>query len=50
MPAELTQICSRCGKNKPLDEFYHNRTKNTYHNSICKECQLEVNRINREKK
>lgn len=47
MPRELTKVCSRCGIEKPLSEFYHNSTKGDYHNGICKRCQLQVNKDNR---
>lgn len=47
MPASLKKRCYRCGKVKELTEFYHNRDKRDYHNGICKECQLEVNAINK---
>ena len=44
MPAELTKVCQRCGREKPLSQFYHNSTKSDYHNGICKDCQREVNK------
>jgi hypothetical protein len=43
MPSALKKICSKCGKKKLLDDFYHNRTKPDFHNGICKECQIAVN-------
>lgn len=46
MPVQLTQMCNRCKKTKPLDDFYHNSTKSNFHNGICKVCQLEVNKEN----
>lgn len=47
MPAPLKKKCSRCDKEKNLDDFYHNKTKSDYHNGICKDCQLEVNQQNK---
>lgn len=47
MPAPLKKVCTRCGKEKRLADFYHNSTKGDYHNGICKECQLEVNKQNK---
>jgi len=44
MPAPLKKVCQRCGIEKPLTDFYHNSTKKDYHNGICKQCQLEVNK------
>lgn len=46
MPGPIMKTCQRCGEEKPLTEFYHNSTKSDYHNGICMECQLEVNREN----
>jgi superfamily II helicase len=43
VPKELTKICQKCKKDKPLSEYYHNSTKKDYHNGICAKCQLEVN-------
>jgi hypothetical protein len=47
MPAELKKVCGHCKKEKPLSDFYHNSTKDDYHNGICKVCQKEVNEKNR---
>jgi len=47
MPAELKKVCGRCGKEKPLSDYYHNSTKKDYHNGICAKCQLEVNKSNK---
>ena len=44
MPSELKKTCPCCGREKAYSEFYHNRTKKDYHNGICKECQLKVNK------
>ncbi len=33
--------CSRCGENKPVTEFYGDRTKASGRRSICKVCDLE---------
>jgi len=41
-----TQICTKCGKEKPLNEFYKNgNAKNGYHAS-CKKCQYEQKKGN----
>jgi len=50
MGAALTKICYRCKTEKRLSEFYENATKPDHRNGICKSCQLEVDRENREKK
>ena len=47
MPSELKKVCPRCGQEKAYSEFYHNSTKKDFHNGICKDCQLEVNKENR---
>ena len=39
--------CPKCGREKPLSEFYHNRTANDKHGSYCKSCQKEVDSDNR---
>ena len=43
MPAALTKVCSRCGEEKRVNQFYENRTKSDKRNGICKSCQKEVN-------
>lgn len=40
---DLMQKCSDCGNEKPLSEFYRNRTKKLGVNNICKECQKRRN-------
>ncbi len=47
MPKKLTKVCQHCDVEKELDGFYHNRTKDDFHNGICKECQLLVNKNNK---
>lgn len=37
------QICSDCGEEKFLTEFYKNKTKKLGVNNICKECQKSRN-------
>lgn len=32
--------CTRCGQEKPLDEFYRNRSKADGHDPYCAECRL----------
>lgn len=44
MPSALKKRCSRCGKEKRLNQFYENSTKADHRNGICKKCQREVNR------
>lgn len=46
----LKKRCQKCGKEKPLSDFYHNQTKGDMHNGICKSCQREVDQLNRAKK
>lgn len=36
---EETQTCSKCGKRKPLDQFYRNRRKSNNRRSACKACE-----------
>lgn len=50
MSQPLTKICNRCKKVKRLNEFFENATKNDHRNGICKECQAEVDKKNRELK
>ncbi|CAF1784384.1 hypothetical protein BSP4_30990 [Bacillus subtilis subsp. subtilis] len=40
---ELSKVCQRCKQDKPLSEYYNNKTKPDYRNGICKKCQKEVN-------
>lgn len=41
---ELEKQCTRCKQVKPLSEYYNNLTKKDGRNSICKVCQMEVNK------
>lgn len=41
----LNEICSDCGQEKPLDDFYANKSRSTGKSSRCKTCE-----INRSKK
>ncbi|WJZ23632.1 hypothetical protein LIS04_204 [Listeria phage LIS04] len=43
---ELSRKCQRCKIEKPLSQYYNNRTKPDYRNGICKSCQLAVNKSN----
>jgi hypothetical protein len=43
MPTALVKKCPKCGRTKPLSEFYHNSTSPDMHGGICKNCQLRVN-------
>jgi len=50
MPAPTKKRCTSCKEEKPLSDFYHNATKSDKHNSICKDCQLLSNAVNKSKK
>lgn len=50
MTNQETKRCSRCGKEKPLEEFYASRKLKRdrsgyylYHDSLCKECRKAHN-------
>jgi hypothetical protein len=50
----MKKVCTRCGKKKDINDFYHNfGNKDTYSN-ICKKCQQELSKEwvekNRERK
>ena len=36
----MHKICSKCGENKPINEFYYKKDKGSYHNQ-CKACMRE---------
>lgn len=36
------KICGRCNEEKPLDDFYKNRTCKDGHSRVCKKCQNEI--------
>lgn len=40
----MAKICSRCKKDKPLSEFYKNKTHKDGYNTVCKRCYTEVER------
>lgn len=40
----MNKICTKCGIEKPIEEFYKNKTKRDGHSSICKDCQREADR------
>ena len=35
---EIEKVCIKCGLNKPLSEFYRDKTKSDLHKNICAEC------------
>jgi len=41
-----TKICSKCGKEKPLSEFYFNKQRGNYYAS-CKKCKYEYTKAHR---
>lgn len=38
----MNKICSKCGLEKPIDEFVINNSKKDKHGSWCKECHRKV--------
>lgn len=40
----VNKRCSRCGEEKPLEDFYRNRRKKDGKNSYCKPCSLAAKR------
>lgn len=44
----VNQVCTKCGIEKPLSNFYFRNDKG-YHKKQCIECTLEMDKINREK-
>ncbi|WP_176717948.1 hypothetical protein [Brochothrix thermosphacta] len=47
MPSSLTKKCNKCKIEKRLSEYYENATKKDHRNGICKDCQKEVNQLNK---
>lgn len=43
MEKQKTQLCSKCGRELPLSEFYYQSSRGTY-TSWCKECYKERNK------
>lgn len=39
----LTKICSKCNKEKPITEFYYNKTGKDQLTSRCKDCYYDAN-------
>ena len=44
----MRKICSKCGTEKELCEFYFRKDRNSYENS-CKKCKLENGKNNYKK-
>lgn len=44
MEEKKTKVCTCCGRELPLEEFYNNCTRKDGHSSICKKCTLEKNK------
>lgn len=40
-----TKVCSRCGEEKPVSEFYRNLSCKDFLTGQCKPCKLETNRL-----
>lgn len=45
--ATKSKVCTKCGKRKPLREFYKDRSKKDGIRNYCKSCANEMNRKNR---
>lgn len=45
-----TKICSKCGRELPISEFYKNKQANDGLTCRCRSCQKEANRVTQEKK
>lgn len=45
MSSELKK-CSRCGKEKPLTEFYRNKTSKSGYDNYCKDRSNQIRKIN----
>lgn len=46
----MKKVCQHCHENKPMGEYYENKTKLDLRNGICKDCQREVNKKSSSKK
>ena len=44
-----TKICSKCGRELPISEFYKNKQAKDGLQCHCRSCQKETNRVNQEK-
>ena len=40
-----TKLCSKCGEEKTLTNFHHDRTTKTRYASQCKECRLKMREL-----
>lgn len=40
----MKKICIKCGEEKDITEFYIHFGHKDNHSSICKECQLKINK------
>ena len=45
-----TKICSKCGKELPLSDFYKNKAQPDGHSNYCKTCQYEFLKKSRQRK
>ena len=54
MVEHRTKVCSTCGKEKSIFDFYENASNRDGYSNVCKECQkkysLEWSERNRERK
>lgn len=41
----MNKKCTKCGIEKPIEEFYKNKSKRDGHSSICKNCQKESDKV-----
>ncbi len=44
----VKKTCQHCRIEKSLSDFYRNRTKDDWHNGICKVCQAKINKKNKQ--
>ncbi|MDU7454277.1 MULTISPECIES: hypothetical protein [Clostridium] len=44
----VTKVCQHCKIEKSLSDFHRNRTKTDGHNGICKVCQAEIDKKNKQ--
>ena len=47
MGTSLPKSFQSCGEEKRLNEYHENQTKADKRNGICKQCQAEVDKANR---
>lgn len=43
------KVCTKCGEEKPLEEFYTDKHGKYGRKSVCKECEIKQHKIKKEK-